>query len=118
MTAASPWDALLKAQPQRRHAPPPADAAKPSTKVGQIMFELAHCGPASTTKLAILTDLETRQVWGLLKNHRTNGQVKFADGVWQLVPGFDGHTLRVRKAAELLRKAGWRVQPPTERTAQ
>ena len=108
---AGPWDALLKARRAPRAAADlRATEAKAGTKVAGLLAELESRDSATTAALAASADLTQRQVWGLLKGPRDAGQVRFADGRWELVSGFAGRD--IERAAALLRDAGWRVERP------
>lgn len=114
---ASPWDALLRPhRPIRLHtAEPEPDApqqARPGTKVARLLAELAEVESATTLSLCVRTDLDVRQVWGLLKAPRTAGQVRFSAGRWALNRDWRGRD--IERAAALLRGAGWRVMPPAD----
>lgn len=67
---------------------------------------------ATTATLCVCCDLDSRQVWGLLKAPRERGQVKFAGGRWALNDNYRGAA--VERAAELLRSRGWTVNPPED----
>ena len=113
--AATPWDCLLRQPPQRMspRVDPDEQMAQPGTKLARLLAVLAERGSCTTLTLSACTDLESRQVWGLLKAPRAIGQVEFVDGRWQLVHGFAGRD--VERAAALLRDLGWRVLPPSVR---
>jgi len=110
-TPASPWAALLHST-HGRHATSAAidSEGRPATKLGTLLNVLAERHDATTITLSVCTDLCPRQVWGLLKDPRSCGQVRFDNGRWSLVSNFPGRD--VLRAAELLRKNGWRVKPP------
>lgn len=108
---AGPWDALLRARPYRAPAAASeAPGAKAGTKLAALLAVLAERGSATTLTLAVCVELETRQVWGLLKGPREIGQVNFDNGRWSLAAGFHGR--EVERAAALLRARGWRVEAP------
>ena len=111
---ATPWDALLRCGPQRMtpRAEDSAMEARSGTKLAGLLAELAECGSATTLSLAVRADLTPRQVWGLLKAPRAIGQVRFEGGRWKLVCGFRGRD--IERAAALLRRHGWRVEPAPE----
>lgn len=108
--AATPWDALLRAEPRRCDAPAPvdADAAKASTKLAGLLDLLREHDASPTLTLALCSDLTPRQVWGLLKQPRAIGQVCFEDGRWSLCKNFPGRD--VQRAIELLRSKGYQVR--------
>jgi hypothetical protein len=112
MKQASPWDALLKVPPQRISQPVPKEdgGAKPPTRTAELLAVLGQREDATTLQLAVCTDLTPRQVWGLLKQPRAIGQVRFEGDRWSLVREFAGRD--VERAAALLRARGWRVEPP------
>lgn len=109
---ASPWDMLLQLPPERfaERAEHRAADVRGGTKLAGLLAVLAEVDSITTLSLAARTDLTERQVWGLLKAPRAVGQVRFADGRWQLVRGFAGRD--VERAAALLRARGWTVEPP------
>lgn len=109
---ASPWDVLLRAPAWRRPAPDAAGQARDGTKLARLLAELAARDSASTHTLAVCVDLTPRQVWGLLKQPRAVGQVKFEAGRWSLVSSFQGRD--VERAVALLRSKGWRVVPAND----
>lgn len=115
MATASPWDALLKASPQRlralgdgEHAA--ATEAPSGSKLATLLCELQARGTATTLTLSVCCDLDPRQVWGLLKAPRQRGQVFHEGGRWRLNTHYAGH--QVERAAALLRELGWTVTPP------
>lgn len=111
--AASPWDALLNVQHAVRLQAPRASAApepKPATKTAGLLELLAHSPGLTTLALAFEADLTPNQVWGLLKDPRGAGQVTYDGGRWESVVDFPGRD--VMRAAELLRRKGWTVEPP------
>lgn len=109
---AGPWDALLLTARQTRvHMNLTDIGAKPATKLSGLLEELAARRDATTLTLSVCADLTPRQVWGLLKEPRACGQVRFAAGRWQLVADFMGRD--VARAAALLRTRGWRLEPPS-----
>lgn len=107
------WDALLKAAPSTRRVDLKTEGGqvKPATKLEVLLHELRQRDSATTLTLAVCAELTTNQVWGLLKNPRAIGQVRFDGERWSLVPEFAGRD--VERAAALLREHGWRVEPPT-----
>lgn len=107
------WDALLRQPAPRAESadPQPASEVQAGTKVARLIAELAECETATTASLATCVGITTNQVWGLLKAARKNGQVRFAGTRWELVRTYAGRD--VDRAAELLRRNGWRVEPPT-----
>lgn len=120
-THASPWDALLRPHKIVEDAARfewqyiEADApqqARPGTKVARLLAELAQVESATTLSLCVRTDLDFRQVWGLLKAPRASGQVTFSAGRWALNRDWRGRD--IERAAALLRNAGWRVTPPAD----
>jgi len=110
---ATPWDALLRPRSRRAAVDPCATIdSKAGTKVGLLLGELAARDSATTLTLSVCADLSSRQVWGLLKGPRDIGQVRFANGRWELAREFAGRDLE--RAAALLRDAGWRVERPRQ----
>ena len=110
--SAGPWDTLLHLREPVRLPPtaaPPESRA--GTKTASLLAELAARGSATTLTLSVCSDLTPRQVWGLLKQPRAIGQVRFESGRWSLVEGFAGRD--IERAAALLRSHGWLVEPPT-----
>lgn len=109
---ASPWDALLRARPMRLRtgdATEPVEP-KPATKLSILLAELAEVRSATTASLCVRAELDSRQVWGLLKAPRDAGQVRFIDGRWSLNADWQGRD--IERAAKLLRDAGWTVRAP------
>jgi hypothetical protein len=111
--AATPWDCLLRQPAVRLVTRVDTDEplARPGTKLSRLLDVLAERGSCTTLTLSACTDLESRQVWGLLKAPRNIGQVEFSEGRWSLVEGFAGRD--VERAAALLRDLGWRCEPPS-----
>lgn len=106
---AGPWDALLKSGTPLEDTKE-NESYGTTTKVVGLLAALSSCESATTLDLAVRCSLTIRQVWGLLKQPRNNGQVRYVGGRWELVPGFPG--VDVERAAELLRRHGWAVEPP------
>lgn len=76
-----------------------------------LMEALADGQKRKTCELAEAVGVpHTRYVWGMLRERRATGGVFFYDGFWSLNPSF--LPKRLAKAAELLRKRGWTVEPP------
>jgi hypothetical protein len=112
---AGPWDALLSA-PGHRMTPRADDvpaAARDGSKLAALLGALAGVDNLPTAALGARCDLDSRQVWGLLKAPRAVGQVRFSDGRWALTPGFAGR--EIERAATLLRSKGWQVARPGEK---
>lgn len=108
---AGPWDALLRAP--RRGLTPLEDstqAARARTKLASLLDELATVEGLPTAALGVRCDLDSRQVWGLLKAPREAGQVRFDGCRWSLAADYPGRD--VQRAADLLRAKGWLVTPP------
>jgi len=103
---ASPWAALLA--PPTRWIDVERDDARPGTKLASLLRQMAGLPSATTLELAVRANLTIRQVWGLLKEPRACGQVRFAAGRWSLAPDFEGRA--VQRAIALLRERGWRVE--------
>ena len=102
----NPWGQLLAlaARPQ-----PPAAALRGQNPTAHLLSLIAQ-RPHGTAELAQAVGLCTRRVWGLLKNARSSGQVLFSDSTWQ--HNHDWLPADIERAAQLLRDAGWRVEPP------
>lgn len=65
----------------------------------------------STAELAAHSGIsDSRFVWGLLKMPRQDGQVLRERALWVLNP--DYLPPYVKRAIEVLRDKGWRLQPP------
>jgi hypothetical protein len=94
----------------RHGADEPEDAAPAGTKIARLLDELARVRSATTASLCACAELDSRQVWGLLKTPRNRGQVSFYDGRWSL--NHDWHGNHIERAAALLRSRGWTVTPP------
>lgn len=109
MTAASPWDALMRRSVLRRQ---PESTATPGerTKTQQLLDAIDQLGNVTTMRLCLETDLDSRAVWGLLKLHRKSGRVQFNYGEWS--PGVSAETIKAQQAAQLLRSLGWTVVAP------
>lgn len=105
------WDALMRA-PRCSLSPGPDDSteARGGSKLAGLLAELATVESLPTGALGARCDLDSRQVWGLLKAPRAAGQVQFDGKRWALAPDFPGRD--VQRAVELLRARGWRVTPP------
>jgi len=84
--------------------------------VGALLAELETVQSLPTAALGARCDLDSRQVWGLLKTPRDAGQVRFDGGRWSLVQDYPGRD--VQRAAELLRARGWKLTPPNVRAKQ
>lgn len=112
MTQPTPWDVLLRSRPVRMRAEeqPMPERGRPGTKLAGVLAQLAEVGSATTLSLCARTDLEARQVWGLLKAPREAGQVRFEAGRWSLNRNWRGR--EIERAARLLRDAGWMVREP------
>lgn len=115
MNAASPWDALLRTPRSIRITPvtdePAAhDGLHAAGKTHALLSALVDADSLPTVSLGALCELETRQVWGLLKAPRARGQVFFNAGRWSL--NRDWHGNDIERAAALLRDAGWIVRKP------
>lgn len=109
---ATPWDSLLGVKPPMpRRLPVAENATKAPTKLAGLLDLLAERGPSTTLTLSVCSDLEQRQVWGLLKQPRAIGQVRFdEDCRWSLCETFPGRD--VQRAINLLQDKGYRVIPP------
>lgn len=108
---ATPWDALLTRRP------PPVDPAAPvivstsgETLTRRLLRTIDEHGPISTARLCVYCDLDSRNVWGLLKAHKGNGRVVFEDGAWSAGVGLPP---KVARAVDMLRELGWTVKEPT-----
>jgi len=125
---AGPWDALLGMSGRRRlHAVHPAEDdadssgstssnTSSSSKVAILLAELATVGSLPTAALGSRCDLDSRQVWGLLKTPRDAGQVVFEGGRWALTRDYPGR--EIQRAVKLLQARGWHVQPPSSSSQQ
>lgn len=110
---AGPWDSLLP-----RYAPSPTEktsVANPllnnnATKLQFLLQHIASHGPITTEGLMLYSGMSSKQVWGLLKNPRIQGQVCFASRQWAVQD--DRFSQKALDAAQLLRELGWVVQPP------
>lgn len=112
----NPFDQLIRLAEGRRvrpRMPARVPRAQASTKVGTLLGYLHAAGPASTTTLGSLLDVDSHIVWGLLKAPRARGEVHFAGGLWAVAEGYDPELRQdLQAAAQLLRANGWSVQPP------
>jgi hypothetical protein len=106
MRAARPIRMGQRAQPLE----PSSSTTSAGTKLGSLLDALAARDSATTTTLCACCELDSRQVWGLLKAPRAMGRVRFEAGRWSLNPDYRGAA--VERAAELLRARGWTVIPP------
>lgn len=106
---ATPWDALLTRKPPPPEAGPVIVCTSGETLTRRLLRTIDEHGPIETARLCVYCDLDSRNVWGLLKAHKGNGRVVFEDGAWS-----SGNTLppKVARAAELLRSLGWTVKEP------
>ena len=115
--SANPWpvgvfDALLNnAACQGARTSERATESRPGTKTARLLELLADADSMTTFDLTIKSGLEVRAIWGLLKQPRAIGQVRFDAGRWSIERQFAGRD--VERAVALLRDAGWRVQPPS-----
>ena len=111
LVRASPWDALLRATSvPRRPSVPAGGGVRPGTKLAALLAVLAEHESLTTLSLSVHADLTSNQVWGLLKQPRAIGQVRYADGRWSLADDFLGAD--VQRAVELLRSKGWYLEAP------
>ncbi len=78
---ASPWDALMRRPVVRRLPQPTAEAAE-SSKTQMLLYAIDQLRHVTTMRLCLETDLDSRAVWGLLKQHRKSGRVRFMCGEW------------------------------------
>lgn len=122
--AANPFDQLLNhaaAVSQAASAVAARQAAagmRPGmSKVEQLLELLDQNGPMSTVELGRVVGLESRLIWGLLKEPQKRGQVlRFgAERLWALNRAW-GQAAgdEIAAAARLLRRAGWTVIEPGE----
>lgn len=118
--AANPFDQLVRLAQGRRARPRPQRVLSvhaAGSKVARMVGFLREGGPASTLALCHVVDVESRVVWGLLKAPRQRGEVLYADGYWSASPDYDpANRAAILAAATLLRRNGWRVQPPNVRS--
>ncbi|MFY7940041.1 MAG: hypothetical protein ACOVOX_03950 [Burkholderiaceae bacterium] len=111
MITASPWDVLLKAPAIRLgHAEHVLADCDQGGKLATLLAILVSSKSLPTNALAARAEMNSRQIWGLLKAPRAAGQVVFNAGRWALVPDYPGRD--VQRAADLLRSKGWHVEPP------
>jgi hypothetical protein len=110
MNAASPWDALIRRSVVRRLPQPTAEAAE-SSKTQMLLDAIDQLRHVTTMRLCLETDLDSRAVWGLLKQHRKLGRVRFTFGEWS--PGVSAASIKAQQAATLLRSQGWTVVEPS-----
>ena len=111
------WGALLNHTPTITTTRASADRASmdelatPGTRTAELLGYLSHA-PATTFSLAHLAEINSRQVWGLLKTPRERGLVSFdrRGGIWQLNTEFKGRA--VEAACALLESKGWVCTPP------
>lgn len=105
----SPFDVMAKAL-----TVPPKLEPQPKFQgkaVDALVALLSDGHKRRTTELASAIGLtHTRLVWGLLKDRRRLGQVIYAEGLWWLDPSYTSQ--KVALAADLLRRHGWKVEPP------
>lgn len=82
------------------------------TGVTQVLLDVIDAQqPITTVNLCEQTGLESKVIWGLLKNHLKSGRLRHdATQGWNA-----GVSVRERAAAALLRHAGWTVCPPEGR---
>ena len=109
----SPFSELLRvatATRTPRRTAPSVSILSGNTHTSALLHLLECNGPMTTRELADATILHTRAVWGLLRVPKNFGQVKFADGLWELDREFAGND--VLRAAALLRAKGWRLEAP------
>jgi hypothetical protein len=106
---ASPWDALMRRPVVRRLPQPTAEAAEIS-KTQMLLDAIDQLRHVTTMRLCLETDLDSRAVWGLLKQHRKSGRVRFMCGEWS--PGVSAASIKAEQAAALLRSLGWTVVEP------
>lgn len=103
---------LVRVATAERAGLPCSQRAPEETRTDYLLRLLAEHGPMTTRALAESTGLPTNLVWGLLKGPRESGRVTFdSRAVWELPAGGSD---RVAEAARLLRREGWRVEPPGE----
>ncbi len=106
---ASPWDALMRRPVVRRLPQPTAEAAE-SSKTQQLLDAIDQLRHVTTMRLCLETELDSRAVWGLLKQHRKTGRVRYMFGEWS--PGVSAASIKAQQAATLLRSLGWTVVEP------
>lgn len=109
MNAASPWDVLMHRIPAVK-AVAFTSLEHGRSKTDQLLQIIDQLGYATTMRLCLETDLDSRQVWGLLKQHRKSGRVEFVYGEWRA--GKSAMSIKVLQAVELLRAQGWMVVEP------
>lgn len=81
--------------------------------VSRLLVAIQQAGRIKTTDLCVETGLSSNLIWGLLKGPRARGAVEFADGIWRVGPHSEAEHKALMDAARLLRRHGWRVQPPS-----
>lgn len=82
------------------------------TGVTQMLLDVIDAQqPITTVSLCEQTGLESKVIWGLLKNHLKSGRLRH-DGTQGWTAGISASE---RAAAALLRRAGWTVRPPEGR---
>lgn len=117
--SASPFDQLLRMAAGQRARPPmpvPVRREGGTTKVATLLGYLREAGPASTSTLCHLVELDSRLVWGLLKAPRDRGEVIYSAERWSVVDGFDAEErANLMAAARMLRRHGWTVRAPATR---
>lgn len=85
------------------------------SKVERLLELLDQNGPMSTVELGRVLGLESRLIWGLLKEPQKRGQVLRygTERLWALNRAWgQAAGEEIAAAARLLRKAGWVVTEP------
>lgn len=123
--AANPFDQLLNHAAAVNQAATAAAARReslgmrPGAPKLQALLHLLDCnGPMSTADLSRAMELETRLIWGLLKEPQKRGQVLRygAERLWALNRDWEQAAGdEIAAAARLLRRAGWTLTEPGEK---
>lgn len=110
----NPFQQLLD-MPRGRGSITGAVHCAPGSKghVSRLLAAIQQAGRIKTADLSDATGLSSNLIWGLLKGPRARGAVEFAEGVWCVGPQSEAERKALMAAASLLRRHGWRVQPPS-----
>lgn len=107
----NPFDQLVRHAARQASTKTCSFPQEHTGKTGHMFSLLSQHGALTTRELASKAGLDqTRLVWGLMKYPRSNGQVRFHNGMWSL--SRPCHQARIKQAAELLRQHGWVCTPP------
>lgn len=114
----NPFTSMAKAL-TRRYPAAPAHAATCNTNsqtlTARIRDLIRQHGPLSSHSIAATLEMDGASglVYALLKNDLQKGQVEFSDGKFYWNQAYDeGLAKRIKQAAALLRRHGYRVGAP------